>query len=247
MTWRSKFRIHSVIQRILQSHVRKRPPRLRPRNEVFKWLKASSGRVAMGLPSNANNVKSLDSEKAIWGKIRIKLKPKSKTCKNVFYLKIVLEIRMQHCKNIEINWLCICTPACLAISRKNITVKLLIISSYKETPPCFLSRDLLPTLNPTTRPLKLEMKNLKIVLFFFKGAAYKKNIYYMCHLGIKLGKIITKLKPSQVWTIPIQTCVKEKFNAIWLEVNSRQKKEATVETNNTLMMMPLCRVNVLYR
>ena len=43
------------------------------------------------------------------------------------------------------------------------------------------------------------------------------------------------------------TCVKEKFNAIWLEVNSRQKKEATVETNNTLMMMPLCRVNVLYR
>ena len=135
----------------------------------------------------------------------------------------------------------------LAISRKNITVKLLIISSYKETPPCFLSRDLLPTLNPTTRPLKLEMKNLKIVLFFFKGAAYKKNIYYMCHLGIKLGKIITKLKPSQVWTIPIQTCVKEKFNAIWLEVNSRQKKGATVETNNTLMMMPLCRVNVLYR
>ena len=42
------------------------------------------------------------------------------------------------------------------------------------------------------------------------------------------------------------TCVKEKFNAIWLEVNSRQT-EATVETNNTLMMMPLCRVNVLYR
>jgi hypothetical protein len=68
-----------VNQRILQSHVRKRPPRLRPRNEEFKWLKASSGRVAMGLPSKANNVKSLDSEKAIWGKIRIKLKPKSKT------------------------------------------------------------------------------------------------------------------------------------------------------------------------
>ena len=182
MTWRSKFRIHSVIQRILQSHVRKRPPRLRPRNEVFKWLKASSGRVAMGLPSNANNVKSLDSEKAIWGKIRIKLKPKSKTCKNIFYLKIVLD-SMQHCKNIEINWLCICTPACLAISRKNITVKLLIISSYKETPPCFLSRDLLPTLNPTTRPLKLEMKNLKIVLFFLKERPTKK-IYTICAIWV---------------------------------------------------------------
>ena len=206
MTWRSKFRIHSVIQRILQSHVRKRPPRLRPRNEVFKWLKASSGRVAMGLPSNANKVKSLDSEKAIWGKIRIKLKPKSKTCKNIFYLKIV-----QHCKNIEINWQCsMYLYTCrLAISRKNITVKLLIISSYKETPPCFLSRDLLPTLNPTTRPLKLEMKNLKIVFFFLKERPTKKNIYYMCHLGIKLGKIITKLKPSQVWTIPIQPAWKK--------------------------------------
>ena len=119
----------------------------------------------------------------------------SKTCKNIFYLKILLD-SMQHCKNIEINWLCsMYLYTCrLAISRKNITVKLLIISSYKETPPCFLSRDLLPTLNPTTRPLKLEMKNLKIVFFFFlKERPTKKNILYV-PFGYKTWKNNNKIE-----------------------------------------------------
>ena len=112
----------------------------------------------------------------------------------------------------------------LAISRKNITVKLLIISSYKETPPCFLSRDLLPTLNPTTRPLKLEMKNLKIVFFFLKERPTKKYILYV-PFGYKTWKNNNKIEAQPGLDDSNTTCVKEKFNAIWLEVNSRQKKQ----------------------
>ena len=80
MTWRSKFCIHSVIHLILQSQVKKRPPRLRPRRDLLRWLIASSGIKAMGFPSKAKRVRSLVSLKAVVGMTLIRLNPRSKTC-----------------------------------------------------------------------------------------------------------------------------------------------------------------------
>ena len=48
----------------------------------------------------------------------------------------------------------------------------------------------------------------------------------MCHLGIKLGKIITKLKPSQVRTIPIQPAWKKNSTPYGLKwIVDRRKKQ----------------------
>jgi hypothetical protein len=54
---------------------------LSPLRLELRCLKASSGTVAIGLPSRANRVNSLIPTKACSGKVRIRLKPRSRTWK----------------------------------------------------------------------------------------------------------------------------------------------------------------------
>ena len=79
VTWRSRVLIQVVTQRILQSQVRKRPPRLRPRRLELRLVKAASGRLDMGLPSRASRVRPVIPENASSGRRRRRLKPRSRT------------------------------------------------------------------------------------------------------------------------------------------------------------------------
>ena len=67
---------------ILQSQVRNLPPRLRPLREALRWAKASTGRVFMGLPSSASNVRELIPANAVSGSSLRRLNPRSRTCKD---------------------------------------------------------------------------------------------------------------------------------------------------------------------
>ena len=59
--------------------MRKRPPTLRPLREALRWVKAASGRLAIGFPSTASRVNDWIPVKAVSGIERSRLKPRSRT------------------------------------------------------------------------------------------------------------------------------------------------------------------------
>ena len=70
----------------------------------------------------------------------------------------------------------------------------------------------------------------------------------MCHLGIKLGNNNKNWSPATRFGFQYYLRERRKIqrHMAWRIVDrSRDRSNTTVETNNTLMMMPLCRVNII--
>ena len=94
ITCKSYCRIQRATHLSLQSQVRNLPPRLRPRRELLRWLKAASGSSDMGLPSSASRVSDEMPVKAEGGRERNRLNPRSST-----YNKIIFQQLGQSHKN----------------------------------------------------------------------------------------------------------------------------------------------------